>query len=400
MSENELDAVTPSLYHRIRGFVRRPEIAWSLTLFLLTRLFLSLLGYELWSMGMVPEGPDPSVYFGYAVSPVGGGAAGVLLGVWRRWDAIHYLRIAAEGYSSVELFTFLPLYPLLVRLVGTVLGGHMLLGSMIVSSVACLLLLIVLHKLVTDEGLGLDVARRSLIYLVIFPTAFFLFVPYTESLFMLLCVVTLREARRERWLPASLAAFAAVLTRLVGVTLLFVLVIEMLRSVNWDPRRLGARLALASFPVIGFGGFLAWRAWAGVPGMSEALAALWNRVPAFPWQGIVLTLQRISTGDVWLAECFDFAVVLLMFGLGIIVVKRLPLSYGAFFWSGLLFNLSQVRLDQPLGGQGRYSLPLFPAFIVLARLGRSPRWNRIIFVVSVSLWVFWASVFIMWRWVG
>jgi hypothetical protein len=113
-----------------------------------------------------------------------------------------------------------------------------------------------------------------------------------------------------------------------------------------------------------------------------------------------MTVQRMFTGDALLVEYFDMAVVFLMLGLGIVVVKRLPLIYGMFFWSGLLANLLQVRLDQPLAGQARYNLPLFPAFIVLAQFGRSARWNRMILVLCAGLWVFWASVFIMWGWVG
>jgi hypothetical protein len=254
--------------------------------------------------------------------------------------------------------------------------------------------------LIADDGLGLDVARQSLIYLVTFPTAFFLFAPYTESLFMLLCVITLREARRERWILASLAAFAAALTRLAGVALVLVLAVEMLQRVNWDPRKLGVRLALVFFPAIGFGGFLAWHAWSEVPSITELQSMFWNRFPAFPWLGIVLTLQRILNGDALLVEYLDITVVLLMFGLGTIVIKRLPVSYSALFWASLLFNLSQIRIGQPLSGQARFCLTLFPAFIVLAQLGRSPRWNRIILYPSVVLWVFWAGQFMMWGWVG
>jgi len=385
---------------RTRSFMRKPEIAWPLGLFLAARLFLSLLGCVLWFIGRVPTTSDPIARPYFDVFPVVKGASGILLGVWQRFDAIHYVRIATGGYSALDLFAFLPLYPLLVRLVGMLFGGNMLLGAIIVSNVACLFLLVVLHNSITDDDLGLDVAGRSLIYLVTFPTAFFLFAPYTESLFMLLCVIALREARCERWVLASLAAFAAALTRLAGVTLVLVLAVEMLRSVNWDPRRLGARSTLALFPAIGLSGLFAWHWWSQIPSMTELQRMFWGRFPALPWQGIVLTLQRIFSGRAMPVEYLDIVAILLMLGLGVIVVKRLPLHYSVFFWTNLLFNLFQVRTGQPLSGQARFCLTLFPAFVVLAQLGRSPWWNRMIFYPFLSLWIFWAGQFLIWGWVG
>jgi hypothetical protein len=385
---------------RIRSFVRKPEIAWPLGVFLVARLFLSLLGCLLWFMGVVPTTSDPFARPYVDVVPVVEGASGIFLGVWQRYDAIHYLRIAAGGYSDLYLFAFPPLYPLLARLVGMLFGNNMLLGAIIVSNVACLIFLVVLCNSITNLGLDLDVSKRSLIYLVTFPTAFFLFAPYTESLFMLLCIITLREARRERWVVASLAAFAAALTRLVGVTLVLVLAIEMLWSVNWDPRGLGVRSALAFFPAVGFGGLFAWYWWSQIPSMTELQRMFWGCFLALLWQGIVLTLQRIFSGRAMPVEYLDLVAILLMFGLGVIVVKRLPLSYSVFFWTNLLFSLFQVRIGQPLSGQARFCLTLFPAFIVLAQFGRSPRWNRMIFYPFVSLWIFWAGFFLMWGWVG
>jgi hypothetical protein len=217
---------------------------------------------------------------------------------------------------------------------------------------------------------------------------------------MLLCVITLHEARRERWVLASLVAFAAALTRLAGVTLVLVLAVEMLRSVNWDPRRLGARSTLALFPAVGLGGLFAWHWWSQIPSMTELQSMFWGRFPALPWQGIGFAFQRILNGSALLVEYLDIVAILLMFGLGVIVVKRLPLSYSVFFWANLLFNLSQVRINQPLSSQARFCLTLFPAFIVLAQLGRSPRWNRVIYYPFVSLWVFWAGGFLVWGWVG
>ena len=49
---------------------------------------------------------------------------------WERWDTVWYLKIAEHGYTDYGSTAFLPLYPLLIRVVGTLLGGHVLLDQL------------------------------------------------------------------------------------------------------------------------------------------------------------------------------------------------------------------------------------------------------------------------------
>ena len=57
----------------------------------------------------------------------------VLLAVWGRWDAVHYLDIATQGYQGTDM-AFFPLYPLLIRLVGVLAGNHLIAGLLISSA--------------------------------------------------------------------------------------------------------------------------------------------------------------------------------------------------------------------------------------------------------------------------
>jgi hypothetical protein len=141
---------------------------WPVGLFLVARLALSGLGIALWQLGTVPTQPDPIARPYFGVEPVVHGLSGMLLGVWQRHDTIHYLRIAAGGYSSPDLTAYYPLFPLLVRLVGILVGGNYLLASLIVSNAAALLAIAVCYRLFCDE-LGEDAARRATAYLVFFP---------------------------------------------------------------------------------------------------------------------------------------------------------------------------------------------------------------------------------------
>jgi hypothetical protein len=55
---------------------------------------------------------------------------GVLLDVWGRWDAEHYLTIATQGYHGKDV-AFFPLYPFLVHVLGGFIGDHLIAGLLI-----------------------------------------------------------------------------------------------------------------------------------------------------------------------------------------------------------------------------------------------------------------------------
>jgi hypothetical protein len=109
----------------------------------------------------------------------------VLLNVWGRWDAVHYLNIATFGYHGTDM-AFFPLYPLLIAALGSVIGNHLVAG-LIISNVALFFGLLYLYKLVEHE-FERSVARRAIFYISIFPTAIFFAAVYTESLFLMVKV--------------------------------------------------------------------------------------------------------------------------------------------------------------------------------------------------------------------
>ncbi len=187
-----------------RQFLSQPSISQPLAVFLVARILLSVLGAVLWAMGIVPTTPSPIRPY-HEMTPVVEGTAAWLLGVWQRFDVIHYTRIATFGYHDVQLTVFYPLFPLLIKLAAPLVGGHVLLAALVVSNIACLLALIVFYRLLADEQFEAGASRRALMYLLVFPAGFFLLVPYTESLFLLLSLLCFREARRGRWAWAALA---------------------------------------------------------------------------------------------------------------------------------------------------------------------------------------------------
>src|SRR6266480_1614665 len=172
------------------------DIIW---LFVATRLILVMVTYVGYILLTAPK---------YSSNPVD--IVGILAS-WNHWDAANYVRIAQFGYQAPYDVAFFPLFPLLVRIIAFPLGSWSYLPvGMLLSNAALLGAMFVLYQLAVEHG-GEEVAGRSLLYLCIFPTAFFFFAAYNESLFLLLITGAFLALRRQRWWLAGLLGFFATL---------------------------------------------------------------------------------------------------------------------------------------------------------------------------------------------
>ena len=147
------------------------------------------------------------------------GASFPLVGVWQRWDACWYTKIATFGYvgGDPNSVAFWPLFPAAIAPIGAILGNAMALAGLIVSGFAYVAAMMGLERLVTRD-FDREVAVRTVVLISIFPTAFFFFAPFTESLFLALavwCVV----AARQGSLVAGTGNGSARLTRVQGLFL-------------------------------------------------------------------------------------------------------------------------------------------------------------------------------------
>jgi hypothetical protein len=147
----------------------------------------------------------------------------VLVAPFATWDAIWYLKIAEHGYDPLlahgNSAAFFPLYPLTLR------GVHELVpvAPLATTGVAVSTLLfagvcVLLHRL-TRERFDEGVARRTVVYLAVFPLAFVFSAVYTESLFLVLTLASFLMLERGRIAAASGFGALAVLTRPVGLVL-------------------------------------------------------------------------------------------------------------------------------------------------------------------------------------
>src|SRR5438105_2527696 len=119
------------------------------------------------------------------------------LEIWNRWDALHFQRIAEAGYSASDKLKvwFYPLYPWCVRWTAY-LTGNTLVAALVVSGIALLVAALIFRRLMALD-FSTDVARRGVWFFLIFPTAYYLHIGYTESLFLAFTFGAIFAARKE-----------------------------------------------------------------------------------------------------------------------------------------------------------------------------------------------------------
>jgi hypothetical protein len=298
-----------------------------------------------------------------------------LVTAWERFDALWYLRIAAHGYANGDgSAAFFPLYPMMVRGLSAVLGGHQLASALLVSNASFAAALVVLYALTVRETGSAEIARRAVLYLAVFPTSFFFLAPYSESLFLLLVVACFWFIRRDRWAAGALAAGLAALTRNLGVLLVLPLAVEAFQQWRTAGRPLAPRLAWATVPGLAVLPYLAfWQRFAG-----DWLAPIhqetnWERRLEIP----VVTLAK-GTHEAfrWIGvyaggyHLIDWLIVVPVLAAAVYVLVRFRPVYGTYVWASLLPPLSFIFVGRPLMSLPRFTLPLFPVFWAVAR------WNE------------------------
>jgi hypothetical protein len=316
---------------------------------------------------------------------------GAAVDVWARWDSNWYLRIAESGYSwPSSTPAFFPLYPLLVAGLGRVLGHHFLLAGLVVSLAACAAAFVLLHDLVRHR-LGPLVARRSVLYLALFPTSLFLGAVYGESLFLALAVGTFVLAERGRLGWSAFTAGLALLTRAQGIALL-----PALAVFAWRSDRRARDLALLALPVAMFLVFPAvLEAWVGRGLAFVDAQRLWERslAPLGPLGGLV---QALGEGDL-----LGPALAVALLALAVLAWRELGAAYGLYALAVLAIPMALP--SERLGGLysfSRFALAAFPCLVALAVLGR----DRRVHVVVVAVLTAWLAVYVvrwaLWYWVA
>ena len=185
-----------------------------------------------------------------------GSGPDAFLWVWKRWDGLHYVNLAQLGYSGYvedgkHLFlVFFPLYPWLMRVISLITGNTMAAGlliSFVCYSAGC----VFLYKLAALE-LGRGAARRTVLFLSVYPYAFFFGGIMTESLFLLTTAGGLWAIRRHRWWQAGVWGLLAAMTRMHGILLIGAAGAELIEHMGrFDWKTIARKLPALLLPAVG-----------------------------------------------------------------------------------------------------------------------------------------------------
>jgi hypothetical protein len=321
-----------------------------------------------------------------------------LIGVWERWDACWYARIASYGYSPDGGTAFFPLFPALERIVALA-GPHVVIAGMVINVIATALALWGIHR-IAAPAFGDVVARRAMLLLAVFPSALFLLAPFSEAVFLALAVWTLERARRGDWTAAALLATLVGLSRPVGGMIALPLAWLSWKAVFARPpvrERVwpivatlaapasGALYVVYSIRVIGRSMFDSQAQWSG---------------SAFhpPWDIVGAALEFIGrTGDP--LQVLQLALLFVFAALFVAGVRRLPFEL-TLFAAPLLYLAWARILPTPLTSVARQLLVIFPMFIVLALLleDRRARWSYVL--LSLLLLGALANEFVVGNFIG
>ncbi len=290
-----------------------------------------------------------------------------LLEIWNRWDTRHYIEIAKNGYDAGKEFNiaFFPLYPMLIKIFTLIFRDYVL-SALMVSNIAYIAASVFLYKLVLKD-FSEKIAFRTVFYLSIFPTAYFLHAGYCESLLLFLSIASLYYARKEKWFWAGSLGLLASLTKITGVILLPVLLIEYLFQKKFRLKDIKTNILWLALAPLGFLYylFINYQMFGDAFRFLEIMKNYWHKTLVWPWKGFLWAAQGFKWRSP--AEFITMAggeIIFALLGLFLIILafKYLRPSYGAYailVW--LIMTSTSFWLSIP-----RYTLWLFPIFIVLA----------------------------------
>lgn len=309
---------------------------------------------------------------------------------WANFDGEHYLSIAKDGYHLAEQ-AFFPLYPLLIKLLG---GGVW--SGLILSNTSFFLALVGLFKLLRIDYSD-KVSKLAVMLLLLFPTSFYFGAVYTESIFLCFVVWSFYFYRKGNILLASFLGMFASATRVIGVVLLPIYLLELLKDkVRWNKKHLW--LLLIPLGLVGYIFYLN-RVYGdplmflhALPAFGEQRSSTPILLPQVIYRYIFKILPNLNYS--YFAGTFtaimEFVVGILFLIVSVISFFKLRLSYAMLLTLGYIIP----TLSGSFSSLPRYVLILFPAFILFSVwLNKVPRIIRIIcytilfvsLIISLSL---------------
>lgn len=310
---------------------------------------------------------------------------------WGGFDGVHYLRLAQNGYSYLGSQAFFPVFPALINLVSRIIPVKIYLDTnffvntnffysgLLISNILTILALYYAKKLF-DLEYGVSISWRIIIFILVFPTSFYMGAIYTESLFILSAVLTLYSYKKGNYLLAGLFGALTSGIKVLGVFIPLILVIDgLVGLIKKQDFKKNFKILLAGL----FGGFglLSYMLYLQYK-FSDALLFLHVQsgfgagrsstsivtLPQVFYRYIKIFVAIPPTEMRFYNALFELAFSILAFLFLILMVKKIKLSY----WISIFGILLVPTLTGTLSSMPRYILTAFILFpFVVIRLKKA-----------------------------
>jgi hypothetical protein len=329
--------------------------------------------------------------------------------MWKHFDAGFYVDIAEHGYWAASTlhttsnWIFLPLYPMLIYPFGHLFGGSdsaFDVAGIVISNIAGLVAVIYLYLLVRRE-FSSHIASRTVFYLALFPTSFYLSAIYPESVFLAGTIACIYYARQRRWWLAGICGALASLARIQGFLLIVPVAWEywQVLSDRYFPLPDMSSMTLLEKVHAWFYSRLRWpslaalelRNWSHLVAVTliplgllpfllyskiktgDLLATIhnhhvgWGRYVELPWQLLAYALSHPQPPSPlnWNFWLLNIITIFVFLGFTAWSLRRLPMIYTLYTLLMVLMPLSTASINSI----SRYYLVIFPALILLALWG-------------------------------
>ncbi len=327
-----------------------------------------------------------------------------VLDLFNQWDVIRYLIVADGGYfpsvaKDPSLIAVFPLLPSLISFLVIFVDNSML-AALIISNLAFAVACFYLYKLVMFEKGGDNVATNAVLFLSIFPTAYFFHTGYTESLFLAFAIPSFYYARKGNWMLSGILGMFSSLVRITSVALFAGLVFEYLHQKKFKLKNVRKDFIWLMIIPLGliFYAFINYQIFGDPFEFIGVQGGYFHRDVAPFWEGLknsfINSQTRSPNENLMIGYSEMFAGIIGLVS-GILALKYLRVSYAIY----MIVALFIVTFNSFWLGTPRYLLTLFPMFIIMSKISESRQWLHYIFVFfSLTLFVIFLSMFVRGMW--
>ncbi len=332
-----------------------------------------------------------------------------IINLFSRWDGGQYASIALNGYNFPNdpiayQWCFLPLYPFLMRVLGTTLIGiftdfqAVLTAGFIISNTLFFFNVVIFYKLSEIVLKNSRIAFLSSIFFCFWPGSLFFSAIYTESLFMFLALSAFYLLEKKKAIKSAFFGFLAGLARSSGFLVFIPFLYNGLQKRSY-------RLIFYSFVIpvsyllFTLYGYIS----TGIfPVREAAYASEFGQLPSFFSQLFNLDLGYRSLFSM------EFLLVLTPF-VWFIFTEKTPISDFMLaknsdredlkYWMFSFISFGLILFYSIIANIHRYAVPFLPLYWVFAQIYvKNARIGKILIALLIILLVIGTILFSNWGW--